>query len=602
MGSGLLSCPAPGGRRGDMMLKYASATILSAEFGGKSLTLRTAHRATFSYIRRPGYLYVRTRAISSRCNDNWDDFGAEDIRGDGIRTGYRTFIGKPAFVNHVNDNHRRARGVIVDAALHEDVNLDGTPDVWVELLHEVDAAKFPMLTEAILNGEITTTSMGCDVEYSVCSFCGNRASTPLEYCAHIPRLKGKRIRRVTASGKSEDVLVREICHGLRFFENSFLVEDPADPTALIVDVDSSHVGPGTPSFDRSDYRIRDSELNANLSQRHLASTRTSSSISDQGDEHLDGSDFVFGQFAGRIPDTSRAPTLGDHVSRVDSIGTQKPMARVVAKSGVARMADNQARRNRADDLGVTPSVRSDTPATFVRQRKTTVPAIEPTSRPRPAGVGASANNDLGEVPLHFGHGEHDTSKKAWSQVLDIDDSQLSKAAAKGLDTSAVAGVPSLQESLETEDDMALRLVAKGSGVEYVSSGSLARTRRIVMEAALSAPVPTEADAIAHAERLIHSGRNNGDDRGSSYARRARSEWLVEHYGYRGICGCMWCGRKLTVDTVTADRFHPGKVGGRYIRENIGPACVSCNSGRAAQSFFEAAKRWRSAQQVVEVAM
>lgn len=401
------------------MFKYASATILSAEFGGRSLTLRTAHRATFSYQRRPGYLYVRTRAISSRCNDNFDDFPADEIRGDEVKVGYKTFIGKPAFVNHVNDNHRRARGVIVDAALHEDVNPDQTPDVWVELLHEVDAMRFPKLAEAVLNGEITTTSMGCDVEYSVCSFCGNRASTPLEYCAHIPRLKGKRIRRVTASGKSEDVLVREICHGLRFFENSFLVEEPADPTAVVLDVDSS---------------------------------------------------------------------------------------------------------------------------------------------------------------------------------------QLSKAAAKELDISAKGGVTSLQGSLETGDDMAVRLVAKASGVEYVSSGSLARTRRIVMEAALNAPVPTEEDAIAHAERLTRNARNNGDDRGNSYARRARSEWLIAHYGYRGTCGCMWCGRKLTMDTVTADRFHPGKVGGRYIRENIGPACVSCNSGRAAQSFFEAAKRWRSAQALTEVAM
>jgi hypothetical protein len=400
-----------------MMLKYASATILSAELGAQSLTLRTAHRAEFSYQRRPGYLYVRTRAISSRCNDNFDDFPAIEIKGDNVRTGYRTFIGKPAFVNHVNDNHRRARGVIVDAALHEDVNPDGTPDVWVELLHEVDARAFPKLTARILKGEITTTSMGCDVEYSICSYCGNRASTPLEYCAHIPRLKGKRIRRVTASGQPEDVLVREICHGLRFFENSFLVEDPADPTAFVLDVDDSHIN----------------------------------------------------------------------------------------------------------------------------------------------------------------------------------------KAAKRLDTPAGGAVTSLQESLEG-DTMALRLAARESEVAYVSSGSLARTRRIVMEAALSAPVPTEADVAAHAERLARSSRNNGDDRGSSYQRRARSEWLIAHYGYRGVCGCMWCGRKLTVDTVTADRFYPGRDGGRYIRENVGPACVSCNSGRAAQSFFEAAKRWAAARQSVEVAV
>ena len=145
--------------------------------------------------------------------------------------------------------------------------------------------------------------------------------------------------------------------------------------------------------------------------------------------------------------------------------------------------------------------------------------------------------------------------------------------------------------------MAVRLAGKESGVEYVSSGSLARTRRIVMEAAINAPVPTEADAIAHAERLTRNARNNGDDRGSSYARRARSEWLIAHYGNGKFCGCMWCGRKLTMDTVSADRFYPGSEGGSYRRENVGPACVSCNSGRADKDFFAKSARWGAARQL-----
>ena len=197
--------------------------------------IKTAHRAVFDYDPKPGFLYVRSRAISSRCNDNWDEFPAAEIA-----QGYRTFIGKPVFVNHHNDNHRRARGVVVDAVLHEDFNPDGSPDTWAEVLMEVDAVRFPKLAEAILADppQIDRTSMGCDVEYSLCSFCGNRAATPLEYCAHIPKLKGQRIRRTTASGTKEDVLVREICYGLSFFENSLLVEEPADPTAFFLGVDT----------------------------------------------------------------------------------------------------------------------------------------------------------------------------------------------------------------------------------------------------------------------------------------------------------------------------------------------------------------------------
>jgi hypothetical protein len=220
------------------VLKFATAQIIAASLGDQQQRFsKAAHRAVFQYDARPGYLYVRSRAISSRTNDNHDEFPADEIAA-----AYRTFIGKPVFVNHVNDNHRRARGVIIDAALHQDKNPDGTPDTWAEVLMEIDAVRFPKLAKAILAGEVDRTSMGCDVERSVCSACGNEARTPAEYCAHIPALKGKRIYRRTASGKKIGELVRETCYGLSFFENSVLVEPPADPTAHFLGVDASGIG------------------------------------------------------------------------------------------------------------------------------------------------------------------------------------------------------------------------------------------------------------------------------------------------------------------------------------------------------------------------
>ena len=214
--------------------KFATLAVIDARMWDD--TSRTAHRASFAYSPRPGFLYVRSRAISSRTNDNFDHFPAEEISAN-----YRSFIGKPVFVNHHNSDHRRARGVIIDAALHEDVLADGQPDTWVELLHEVDAVKFPKLAAAILAGEVERTSMGCDVAFSICSVCNNRASTPLDYCRHIPSMKGQKVRRVTASGTQEDVLVYEKCYGLKFFENSLLVEEPADPTAFVTGVDDRGV-------------------------------------------------------------------------------------------------------------------------------------------------------------------------------------------------------------------------------------------------------------------------------------------------------------------------------------------------------------------------
>lgn len=212
------------------MRKYASLEVLSAWRQTRIRNIKTAHRVAFDYEPRPGYLYVRSRMISSRTNDNHDTFPAEEIE-----KGYRSFLGKPVFVNHHNANHRRARGVIVAVALHRDKNGDGSPDTWVEGLMEVDAVRFPRLAKAILAGRVNRTSMGVDVDWSTCSACGNKATSPAEYCRHLPAMKGKKIRqRNQATGKVEEKLIHEVCAGLSFFENSLLVEDPADPTAYLL--------------------------------------------------------------------------------------------------------------------------------------------------------------------------------------------------------------------------------------------------------------------------------------------------------------------------------------------------------------------------------
>lgn len=223
------------------MLKFAAFQVQSAVLIPKNASparvRRIARRHEFNYEVRPGFLYVKSRAISSRTNDNYDEFPAEEIA-----KGYKTFIGKPVFVNHVNDNHRRMRGVIIDVVLHEDTLADGSPDTWAEVLMEIDAINFPKLAKAILEKRIDRTSMGVDVEYSICSACGNKATTPAEYCVHVPRMKGKKIRkRDPETNELTEHLIRETCYGLAFFENSVLVEPPADPTAHFLGVDDSGV-------------------------------------------------------------------------------------------------------------------------------------------------------------------------------------------------------------------------------------------------------------------------------------------------------------------------------------------------------------------------
>lgn len=83
--------------------------------------------------------------------------------------------------------------------------------------------------------------------------------------------------------------------------------------------------------------------------------------------------------------------------------------------------------------------------------------------------------------------------------------------------------------------------------------------------------------------LATRGTSNANVRGNAEDRRRRREWLVTRYAsdVPGCCRCYRCGELLTVDTVTVDRIVPGCQGGTYRRDNIRPACGTCNSSTGA---------------------
>jgi len=162
--------------------------------------------------------------------------------------GFRTFIGRPIFIDHNNSDPQRTRGVIVDAMLHiepshktsADSYWGGAPDnhkpeTWIELLLEVDAKSFPKLASALVEGKVNAVSMGCNVEYTVCSVCNHKAANVDEYCNHIKK-KGTTFKTGNVSK-----LAYEDCYNVNFFEIS-AVFDPADVTALFTEpVKTSHV-------------------------------------------------------------------------------------------------------------------------------------------------------------------------------------------------------------------------------------------------------------------------------------------------------------------------------------------------------------------------
>jgi hypothetical protein len=76
------------------------------------------------------------------------------------------------------------------------------------------------------------------------------------------------------------------------------------------------------------------------------------------------------------------------------------------------------------------------------------------------------------------------------------------------------------------------------------------------------------------------GTTNRNSRGSSYERKRRRQWLVEHFGDGIHVACFiqrspYCEWVLDEDTVSPDRISLGVDGGSYRRGNIRPACRPC---------------------------
>lgn len=163
----------------------------------------------------PDNLYVKALAIvADEPNDNGDCFSKEELQ-----KAFHTFVGCPFFVNHKNDDVEEARGTILYAEWSDEEN-------GIMVVGRVDAKAYPKLARGISEGYIAGVSMGCQVEYSECSICGNQAAKEEDYCVHIKEHKTRKY-----NGKD----VYEKNYGLKFIELSFVV-DPACSTCYIQEI------------------------------------------------------------------------------------------------------------------------------------------------------------------------------------------------------------------------------------------------------------------------------------------------------------------------------------------------------------------------------
>ena len=168
---------------------------------------------------KPGFLYTQVRAISARVNQNYDGWPSTELK-----KSYRTFLGKPVFVNHQNFDPSKARGRVVAARYVESGN-----DKFIEVIQEIDAQRFPKLASEIRTGGLDSVSMGVEAGFTKCSVCDNKATDMHDMCNHVKYHKGEYLPHARTGKRT---LVFENCFKLGFFELSY-VFDPADETAVV---------------------------------------------------------------------------------------------------------------------------------------------------------------------------------------------------------------------------------------------------------------------------------------------------------------------------------------------------------------------------------
>lgn len=145
-----------------------------------------------------------------------------------LRANYESFIGAFNFVNH-DQRPEKSVGFIADAALRQ-IWIDPKERIFIYYVDILVATsrEFTKLCEGILTSKIEYLSMGCDMEISTCSACGNVAEDEFDLCPHLQDSKGKSfidkhgVKRVTA-----EILGNAERGSVVFVEASWLTEPPA---------------------------------------------------------------------------------------------------------------------------------------------------------------------------------------------------------------------------------------------------------------------------------------------------------------------------------------------------------------------------------------
>lgn len=145
-----------------------------------------------------------------------------------LLSSFKTFIGAENYVEHIQIPEL-SKGKIIDTAAR---NIGES--VYVDILIATDRKHDP-LVRAIRSGQLNTLSMGCSVDFTVCTRCGNVAQDETNLCPHVKYFKGSEF--IDEFGKKRKIA--ELCGHLKaepgsvkFIEASW-VANPAFTGAVL---------------------------------------------------------------------------------------------------------------------------------------------------------------------------------------------------------------------------------------------------------------------------------------------------------------------------------------------------------------------------------
>jgi hypothetical protein len=127
---------------------------------------------------KPGSTYILVLAMGA------SEFYGPNRNGDAFRESelkktYKTFESNAhVFRSHVNKDPAKSMGSVVKSFYNDEMHR-------VELILELEDSKCPDIVDKIRNNETVAVSMGCRIEYDVCTICGNKAPTRKQYCEHL---------------------------------------------------------------------------------------------------------------------------------------------------------------------------------------------------------------------------------------------------------------------------------------------------------------------------------------------------------------------------------------------------------------------------------